>query len=214
MTEQNIKIPIKLGKNYTEPKSFDEKLEISNNNLSNIEDIQNNEELDKVIESNLDKYEINQTFFKDTKERFIFSIFIMPPIAISIVSMIHMFSLFQIYNEYWMSVAISVSIELAAIASLIGLAVLSKLNKTTVWLTFSILAILQVVGNCYSVVINSTSESLLSLYLLLNLDSNTNSLRLVSFLIGGILPLLSLLFTKSAVEYLHKSQHNITNKKD
>jgi len=140
-------------------------------------------------------------FFKSKRERWIFTAFIVPPIAISLISMLHMVTLFEASNVYWMAVSIAVAVELAAMSSLIALVTLDKLNKTTIWSIFGVLASLQVLGNMYHTYVNMSPESQQSILNLLALDSTPWSLRLVMFLVGGILPVIALTFVKGIVDY-------------
>jgi len=140
--------------------------------------------------------------FSSTKEKWIFIAFITPPVAISLISMMHMITLFQTANNYWMSLMIAVSVELAAISSLVALATLKKLSKGTVWTIFGVLAFIQIIGNMYHAFVNMTDESFVSILQLFGLGANNIwSVRLVTFMISGILPVISLTFVKGVVEY-------------
>jgi hypothetical protein len=143
----------------------------------------------------------SNAFFKTKREKIIFFAFIAPPLAISFISMMHLISLFATSNSYAMAVAISVSIELASMSSLVALVTLNKLNKFTIWSIFFVLSALQIVGNMYHTYINTSPESLKSILDLLALSTSPWSLRFVMFMIGGILPVISLTFVKGIVDY-------------
>lgn len=139
--------------------------------------------------------------FKSTREKVIFGAFIIPPLAISFISMLHMITLFETSNVYWMAVAIAVAVEFAAMSSLVALVTLDKLNKTTIWSIFGVLASLQILGNMYQTFVSMSPESAQTILNLLALDSTPWSLRLVNFIVGGILPVISLTFVKGIVDY-------------
>lgn len=139
--------------------------------------------------------------FKSKREKWIFFAFIIPPIAISFISMLHMISLFETSNLYWMAVSIAIAVELAAMSSLIALVTLDRLNKTTVWSIFGVLALLQILGNMYHTFINMSPESTQTILNLLAIDNTPWSIRLVNFIVGGILPVISLTFVKGIVDY-------------
>lgn len=139
--------------------------------------------------------------FKSKKEKWIFFAFIVPPLAISFISMLHMISLFETSNVYWMALSIAIAVELAAMSSLIALVTLDKLNKTTVWSIFGVLAALQILGNMYHTFVNMSPEAAQTILNLLAIDSTPWSIRLVNFIVGGILPVISLTFVKGIVDY-------------
>jgi hypothetical protein len=145
--------------------------------------------------------EADNSFFKSRREKIIFFAFIIPPLAISLISMMHLISLFATSNSYAMAVAISVSIELASMSSLVALVTLNKLNKFTIWSIFFVLSALQVIGNMYHAYVNTTPESLKSILDLLALSTSPWSLRFVMFMVSGILPVISLTFIKGIVDY-------------
>jgi hypothetical protein len=155
-----------------------------------------------------EKEEKSSSFFKTKREKIVFFAFIIPPLAISLISMMHLITLFATSNSYAMAVAISVSIELASMSSLVALVTLNKLNKTTIWSIFMILALLQIIGNCYHAYINMSPESLKSILDLFALNSSPWSLRFVMFMISGILPVISLSFIKGLVDYFKEEKND------
>jgi len=142
--------------------------------------------------------------FQSKREKWIFFSFIIPPLAISFISMLHIISLFETSNAYWMAVAIAISIELAAMSSLVALVTLNRLNRTTIWGIFGVLAILQIFGNMYHSYVNMSPESVQTILNLLAIENTPWSLRLVNFIVSGILPVISLTFVKGIVDYFKK----------
>lgn len=160
------------------------------------------------IKNNIENYEEKmisdikkRIVFKSKKEKYIFFAFIIPPLAISFISMLHMISLFETSNMYWMAVSIAIAIELAAMSSLVALVTLDKLNKSTIWLIFGVLASLQILGNMYHTFINMSPESAQTILNLLAIENTPWAIRLVNFIVGGILPVISLTFVKGLVDY-------------
>ena len=143
--QQEIKIPINLGTKEEQ---------IKDSNSPNIR-----------ISSSQSK-----DFFKSTREKWVFIAFILPPFVISMISMLHMITLFETSNSYWMAVSIAIAVELAAISSLVALVVLDKLSKNTIWSMFFTLAILQIIGNCYSSYRHLSIEAITNISELLLLD--------------------------------------------
>jgi len=143
----------------------------------------------------------SETFFKSSREKWIFFAFIMPPLAISIISMLHMISLFETSDSYWMAVSIAGSVEIASMSSLVALAVLKKINKTTIWILFGTLACLQIAANMFHAYINISQESIQKILELFALEKTLWSVRFVMFLISGILPVIALAFVKGLVDY-------------
>ena len=139
--------------------------------------------------------------FKSSREKWIFFAFIIPPLAISFISMLHMISLFETSNMYWMAMSIAIAVELAAMSSLVALVTLDRLNKTTIWSIFGVLACLQVLGNMYHTFVNMSPEAAQTILNLLAIDNTPWSIRLVNFIVGGILPVISLTFVKGIVDY-------------
>ena len=168
------------------------------NGVTNISEIKEQEEYSQALE---EFAKSRNLIFKSTREKWIFGTFILPPLAISFISMLHMVSLFETSNSYWMAVSIAVAVEIAAMSSLIALVTLDRLNKTTIWSIFGVLASLQILGNMYHTFVNMSSESAQMILNLLAIDNTPWSLRLVNFIVGGILPVISLTFVKGIVDY-------------
>jgi hypothetical protein len=96
-------------------------------------------------------------------------------------------------------------VELAAMSSLVALVTLDRLNKTTIWSIFGVLACLQILGNCYSSFIYLSVDALTNMRLLLGLEITEIWIRrITAFLTGGILPIISLAFVKGVVEYFRE----------
>lgn len=144
--------------------------------------------------------------FRDKNERAIFLSFLVPPIIISIISMIHIVSFFELTNSLMLAWLLSGAFEFASISALFALSALSKINKSTIWSLFIAIVLLQIVGNVYHSFININPQDPNLLKLLSIMEINVKSLpitlQIIGILQGAILPLVSLTFVKSIVEYM------------
>ena len=185
--------------------------ELKTNNIDSISDIdpKNNNLGEKVVDKEINKQESTEeveTFdslglFKNKKN--VFYMFITPPIIISIISAIHLIDFYQIGNPDWISYALAGSIELASIASLLALVFLGKIKKGALIFLFSILIIIQLLGNMYfSFVYFQNSNTLKSILDFFAMDNNLTSLRILSFIISGVPVIISLSFIKISMSYM------------
>lgn len=144
--------------------------------------------------------------FVSKAELTVFLAFIIPPLIISVISMIHIVSFFELTNNLFLSWMLSAAFEFASISALFALTALNKIKKNTIWILFFSIMSLQIVGNVYHsyIHINMNDVNLLKLLSILEIDaSNLNwTVRIIGFLQGAILPVISLSFVKSITEYL------------
>lgn len=144
--------------------------------------------------------------FINKSERTIFLAFIIPPLVISLISMIHVVSFFELSNNYWLSWALAAAFEFASISALFALTALTRIKKNTIWILFFAIVTLQVIGNMYHsyIYMNPQDGNLLKMLSILGIESENLpwTLRILGFLQGGILPIVSLSFIKGLVEYL------------
>jgi hypothetical protein len=120
--------------------------------------------------------------------------------------------LFYLGNPSWISYTVSVAIEIGAVASFLTLSILSRLNKTIVWLMFFILFFMQVVGNVYfsydwvTAKIAQDPSWLTNFremmeFFVYKVDEKTSKM-ILSLLIGVPIPLISVFLLKSTSDYL------------
>jgi len=146
-----------------------------------------------------------------TVRQLIIGTFVTVPFLSSLVSTIHLITLFLLGNTSWISIILSVTFEIGAIASLLILTILDKINKTMVFSIFLILIGMQMLGNIY--------YSFAYINTMLMLDPNWLSSfqeffsyffygdivlmkLMLSCLVGMPIPLISLFFLKAIVDYL------------
>ncbi len=148
---------------------------------------------------------------KSTIRKIVVGTFISVPILSSIISTIHLISLFDLGNYSWMSLIISAAFELGSIAAFLIPAVLKDIKRGMVYTIFAILALMQVVGNVffsYDFVFNKLKIDRSYLDSFLAFLSNFGSFDLsqvmlwLAIIIGAPIPLLSLFFLKSWIDYL------------
>lgn len=147
--------------------------------------------------------------FKSKKEQTTFFIFMLPPIVISLISAWHVQMLFALVNPWFLSWLLAGAFELAALASLFSLKMLGKINNKLIWALIGIIVIMQALGNTFAAfaVLSSSNELVMKLIELLALGEifGANLLpafRILAFLLGGTLPIISFIFMKSITEYL------------
>lgn len=148
---------------------------------------------------------------KELIRKIIIGTFVSIPFLSSLISTIHLIGLFNLGNQEWMSMVLAVSFELGSIASLLILTILDKVNKSMVMSIFIILVLFQILGNIYF------SFDYLNQHLKIDPNWLGSFQELVSYFVAGDttlmklmvsclvsvpIPLISLLFLKSVVDYL------------
>ena len=144
------------------------------------------------------------------------------PFAASIISMIHIVSFFELGNPNWMSIALAITFEIAALASLISFTILDVLKGTrwSLYFIFVILFFMQMVGNVYysfdyvtiklietgnwMVVFKEFLDTTVNLFTD-ELPNPSYTKYILSCAIGMPIPLISLSFIHILVKYLDKT---------
>lgn len=140
--------------------------------------------------------------------------FLLTPIISSIISTIHLIDFFKLGNSYWLSVLLSTVFEIGSIASFLSLSILNKIKQLPIWIVFIILTSLQMMGNIYytynyiytKLTIDPNYLKSLMDILSFFIDMEDKGIKFSSFLlsimIGIPIPLISLSFLKSTVDYI------------
>lgn len=131
--------------------------------------------------------------------------FIVPPMFVSIVSMIHLWTFFEISNHSFWAFIVAICFELISIASLLALTVLDKISKNALWWTFFGVAIYQIIGNIFSSFMYLNQNSLDNMKWaieMFGMPSGIASYRIMAIIQGACLPILSLTLIKLAVDYM------------
>ena len=133
---------------------------------------------------------------------FIIGTFVALYLIVSIISTIHVISFFKLSNPEWLAISLALAFEIGAAASLASLIALDRMNKTIVWILFITLTLMQAMGNTYYAFMNLSDFSGWSELFGLIEDELIYQKRILSLISGAILPLISLGFIKSLVDYI------------
>lgn len=133
---------------------------------------------------------------------FVISTFVILYLVVSIISTIHVVDFFLLSNPRWLAISLAISFEIGAAASLASLIVLDKINKTMVWILFITLTLMQAMGNMYYSYYHANGFSEWMELFGLAEEEIIYQKRILSFVSGAILPLVSLGFIKSLVDYI------------
>jgi hypothetical protein len=132
---------------------------------------------------------------------------------VSIISTIHVIDFFKLSNPEWLAISLAVAFEIGAAASLASLIILDKMNKPLIWGLFIVLTLMQMMGNMYfSFTHLQDFAGWVELFGLVD-EELVYQKRVLSFVSGGILPLVALGFIKSLVDYIkpNDSEKQIDN---
>ena len=133
---------------------------------------------------------------------FVIASFVMLYLVVSIISTIHVIDFFKLSNPKWLAISLAICFEIGAAASLASLIVLEKMNKTVVWMLFIVLTLMQAMGNMYYSYSHANNyDQWMELFGLIE-EEEIFQKRVLSFISGAILPLVSLGFIKSLVDYI------------
>lgn len=137
---------------------------------------------------------------------FIISTFVSLYLIVSVISTIHVIDFFKLSNPDWLAISLALAFEVGAAASLASLIVLDKMNKFMIWTLFIVLTLMQAMGNTYYAYTHLTSfNSWVELFGLVD-DDIIYQKRMLSLISGAILPLVSLGFIKSLVDYIRPEE--------
>lgn len=133
---------------------------------------------------------------------FIIGAFVLLYIITSLISTIHVIDFFRLSNPEWLAISLAVAFEVGAAASLASLVVLDKMNKFIVWSLFITLTLVQAMGNTFYAYSHLNNfNQWIELFGLVDEDLIYQK-RILSIISGAILPLVSLGFIKSLVDYI------------
>lgn len=149
---------------------------------------------------------------KEAMRRIIVASFLSVPVLASIISTLHLVNFFRLGNHDWMSYMLAVTFEVGSIASFVALSVLDKIKKGMIYFVFVILFFLQLIGNVYFSfeyinIMLATHPQWMATFMELvrpiyEADSVSTYKFILSIIIGVPIPLVSLSFLKSLVDYL------------
>jgi len=145
---------------------------------------------------------------KKTDKIFFYLLLLIPFIS-SILSTIHIIDLVSLGNKFAMAISIAITFEISSVISfaLTGETILKNVNKGVLYFIFSMLFILQAIGNIYSGFSYMTDQLVInSKYLDTFMEMSFNYFNLsetkllLSSLIGLPLPIISLFMLKFAID--------------
>jgi len=139
---------------------------------------------------------------KKVTSYFIIGTFVGLYLIVSAISTIHVINFFELSNPKWLAISLALAFEIGAAASLSSLIILDKTNKFLVWMLFIVLTLMQAMGNTYYAYTHlSDFKSWVELFGMVDEDLIYQK-RILSLISGAILPLVSLGFIKSLVDYI------------
>lgn len=139
---------------------------------------------------------------------FVITTFVLLYLVVSIISTIHVIDFFNLSNPKWLSISLAIAFEIGAAASLASIIVLDKMNKFMIWSLFIVLTAMQAMGNTYFAYTHLSDFSQWSELFGLIEEDPIFQKRILSIISGAILPLVSLGFIKSLVDYIRPSGEN------
>lgn len=149
------------------------------------------------------------SMFSSKREKYAFAFFLIPIIIMSFVSMVHLVQFFAIANTTMNAWLLGIAFETASIATIVGLVLLRKIKKGTLWAILGLLYVLQLLGNTYAPFSMIDPSGASKLFEFFGLDSTTlGAKRFLAFVEGSILPTAVLLLTKLLSTYLGIGNNN------
>ena len=133
-------------------------------------------------------------------------------ISVAFVSTFHAISFFGLANQLWIAVMLAITFEIGQAAVLFSILTNATKNKIIPWFLMIVLTIVQILGNVYSSYkfLITNSESLLQyfkepIFVWMEMpDQQCNVI--LTYIIGAILPIVSLLMTSMVTSYLEKTE--------
>ena len=151
-------------------------------------------------------------WLKENHQRLIIWALAIVPILVSLISTIHVVNFFQLSNYHWLAVTLAIAFEIGALSSLAALAIMDKISKTSLWIIFILITLMQMMGNTYYAFDFITAKmytdpewtmNWIELFSIQTTDVPTTK-RLLAIVSGAILPVVSLSFLHILIGYLTK----------
>lgn len=132
-------------------------------------------------------------------------------ISVAFVSTFHAIAFFGLANLTWIAVLLAITFEIGQAAVLFSILTNATKNKIIPWFLMIVLTLVQVLGNVYSsyqYLITNSNESLRyfkePIFVWMDMpDQQCNVI--LTYIIGAILPIVSLLMTSMVTNYLEKT---------
>jgi hypothetical protein len=136
--------------------------------------------------------------------RFVVTIFVTLFVIVSLISTFHSIEFFTLTNANWMSYFLAAAFEIGQLATIAAIVAGKRLDMKMVWSIFIILTLFQIMGNVYYGYdhMNLDKYKVWSeLFGTVNL-SDVAQKRIIAVISGAFLPIISIGFSKSLVDYL------------
>jgi hypothetical protein len=146
--------------------------------------------------------------------------YIAVPFSCSIFSAYHLIDFVALANNNTVAIFIAIILEIASLSCIFGLVTLDKIDKQLLWTTFWIVTFFQTLGNCYAAynflfIKIEENETYLSSFKEMMLNINNIALKFIlSFLLGSLMPVLSVLQSKSLAKYLENTKDKALEEKE
>lgn len=145
---------------------------------------------------------------KKITTRFIIGTFVTLYLVVSVISTIHVIDFFLLSNPSWLAISLAVAFEIGAAASLASIIAMDKMNKALIWFLFIVLTLMQMMGNAYYAYMHLEDfQGWVELFGLVD-EEVIFQKRVLSIISGAILPLVSLGFIKSLVDYVKPTKES------
>lgn len=135
-------------------------------------------------------------------------------LATAFVSFYHAIEFFNLANERWLSVILSLVAEIGQATVLFSLLMTTNKNKFLPWFVMFILTALQVIGNVYACymfieVSNSPNFEFFQKSILFFLEESPQGMKvIVAWITGSLLPIIALCLTSLVADSLHKKEED------
>lgn len=160
------------------------------------------------------------------KKIYYYNLFLIVPILSTTISTYHIISLFLLGNNFLISLLLAITFEIGSIAAFLLPSIYRGVNKNLLYFVFFILFFMQVIGNIFysydyifqklKIEPNWLDSFISFINNILIIPNNSKAIFYLSILIGVFIPVISLFFLKSWIEYLqlNKNEDNNNNNDD
>lgn len=131
-------------------------------------------------------------------------------LIVAFSSLYHAVELFSLANNNWMAIILAFAFEVGQAAVLFALLTSTKeRSKVMPWVLMTMFTLVQVLGNVYSsykhIILNATENLKYfkePIFVWMDLPDNQATV-IITYLVGGILPISALLLTSMVTSYIH-----------
>ena len=158
---------------------------------------------------------------KFSKKLIYISLFAILYLIVAFSSLYHAVEFFGLANNMWMAVILAFAFEVGQAAVLFALLTSNKdRGKVMPWVLMTMFTLVQVLGNVYSSykhIINNSVENLKyfkePIFIWTQLPDDQATV-IITYLVGGLLPISALLLTSMVTNYLSDDQQSLTVKSE